>query len=274
LKGALLIAAACWVLLCAAPGIAVCADPAKSADPTVAEGSDWTKTTAQRFETLEGGSRVRAVNPHGNVYARFGGYENQLEVLSTGQRIEFDRPELEVRIDRSDEGVELTVGPAPGSTDASGVERRDRIDLVLFVPLGATLDVRTVDGAIEAKGLKGELIASTTSGEIRIRGVEGRVRAKSVRGRISVALENATTDQPQELTTETGDIEAYLWEDAAMRVEVATSGRISTDFSLEIEHRRFEEPGKRATAVVGPGGPKLTLSSKRGAVSLLRLPRE
>ena len=46
-----------------------------------------------------------------------------------------------------------------------------------------------------------------------------------------------------------------------------------TDFSIDIEHRRFEEPGKIAVATVGKGGPGLDLSSKRGPILLLRLPR-
>ena len=53
-------------------------------------------------------------------------------------------------------------------------------------------------------------------------------------------------------------------------MKLATSGRISTDFSLEIEHLRFEEPGKHGTATLGKGGPGLTIVSKRGAISLLR----
>ena len=39
-----------------------------------------------------------------------------------------------------------------------------RVDLVVFVPQGATLDARTDDGLLEAKGLKGDLIASTLKG--------------------------------------------------------------------------------------------------------------
>jgi hypothetical protein len=73
------------------------------------------------------------------------------------------------------------------------------------------------------------------------------------------------------MTTETGEIEVYLWEDADLDVRIATSGEISTDFSIDIEHRRFEEPGKHAVATVGKGGAELALRSKRGPVRLLRL---
>ena len=71
-----------------------------------------------------------------------------------------------------------------------------------------------------------------------------------------------------------GDIEVYLWEDASMEVHLATSGEISTDFTIEIEHRRFEEPGKHGRATLGAGGSVLSLHSKRGRVRLFRLQRD
>ena len=146
--------------------------------------------------------------------------------------------------------------------------------VVLFVPIGHALDVQTENDLIEAKKLKGDVIASSIKGDINLRSIHGRVQAKSVHGRIAVVLATGVTDRPQDVTTETGDIELHIGEDADMEVHIATSGEISTDFSLEIEHRRFEEPGKHAHAVIGEGGPGLTLTSKRGRVRLLRLLRE
>ena len=95
-----------------------------------------------------------------------------------------------------------------------------------------------------------------------------------MRGAVSVALESDATEQDQSITTETGDIEVYLWEDANVQVQLATSGEISTDFSIDIEHRRFEEPGKLGRAAVGKDGPLLVLESKRGRVRLLRQQRD
>ncbi len=229
------------------------------ANPGLSDGS-WLKETSEWLETIEAGGRVRVVNPTGNIYARFGGYDNVVEVLATIQRPEGSTGR-DVSVARSGAGLDLTV-----SGKASG-----RVDLVIFVPLGATLDARTQDGRIEIKGLRGDVIASSIKGDIWIRSVEGRVQAKTARGEISAALATGVTPKRQDFTTVTGDIEIYLREDANMRVTLATSGEISTDFSMQIEHRRFEEPGKHAVAVVGRGGPELFLSSKRGRIRLLRL---
>jgi len=257
-----------------------------SADPlTLDEGtSEFERSSTQWLESIEAGGTVAVVNPFGNVYARFGGYDNQVEILATTQRLETELPELVVGVEQVEGGLDIVVGPARptagGATGAAPVadsksfETRDRVDLVVFVPQGATLDVRTDDDLIEVKGLKGDVIASSVKGDVRIRSIEGRVRAKTTRGQISAMLETDATKQAQELTTETGDIEVHIWEDANFHVRIATSGEISTDFSLTVEHRRFEEPGKLAEAVVGQGGPELRLSSKRGRVRLLRLQRQ
>lgn len=241
------------------------------------EESSGLKQTEQWIEHIEHGGTVRVLNPFGNVYARFGGYADEVEVLATIQHLEQGRPRLEVaRTPDGRKGLEVTVGFAGRAAGArpEWAETRDRVDLVVFVPQGAVFDVETRDGEIEVKGIEGDVAASSIHGNMRITAVKGRVRAKSARGRIAATLENGVTEEAQDLRTETGDIEVYLWEDAHMDVRLATSGEISTDFSIEIEHRRFEEPGKQGRARVGKGGPGLTLESKRGHLSLLRLQRD
>jgi hypothetical protein len=247
--------------------------PLAVAPPT--ETESWEKTTSQWFETLEPGGTVRVINAFGSIYARFGGYEGRLEILATRQRIDRDLPELEIRRRHTGGGFELTVGPA-GEAPAAAPERkrRDRVDLVLFVPKGFVLDARTEGGGIEAKGLRSDLVARSSTGDIRVRSVQGHVRLESAGGQVSATLETGATGEAQEIRTETGEIEVHLWEDADFQVEIATSGEISTDFSLHIEHLRFKEPGKHATATIGRGGPALTLLSKRGPVRLLRLQKD
>lgn len=236
------------------------------------------KQSEQWFESVGPGETLRVVNRFGNVYARFGGYEPQTEILATIQKLDPDRPALEVVRERVESGLVVRVGYADPASSGSLVTMPtagspDQVDLVLFVPKGATLDVETTDGLIAIKKIRSDLFASSIDGEIRIQSIEGRIKVKSDRGPISATIEVGVTDQPQEITTVTGDIEVHLWEDAGMDVRVATSGEISTDFTMEIEHRRFEEPGKHAKATVGKGGPRLDLRSKRGRVRLLRLPR-
>jgi hypothetical protein len=235
----------------------------------------WKKETLQEFVTIEPGGTVRVDNPFGRIYSRFGGYENKVEILATIQRLDHGLPELKIDYSRSGPGLDITVRAGDeGQEQKASVDRGDRIDLVVFVPEGAPLDARTEEDLIDVKGLKGDVAARSKKGDIRIRAVKGRVTARTDRGQLSAALETAVTEKAQEFSSVTGDIEIYLWEDADMNVEIKTTGEISTDFSITIEHHPFEEPGKHATAVVGKGGPRLSLYSKRGRAKLLRLQKD
>ncbi len=261
------------IVLCALV-ICVCVQtanvtPASAEDVAPFEEETFRKENERWIENVETGKTIYVVNPYGNVYARFGGYDNELELLAAIQRLDPSRRQLEVVRSRTDGNLRIEVKEkADDRADAQAT--KDRIDVVLFVPLGSTLDAQTEFGLIEVKGLKSDLIATSLTGNMRLRGIRGRIQAKSARGEISAALVTGGTTDGQEFTSETGDIEIYLEEDADIDVHIATSGEITTDFSLQIEHRRFEEPGKYATARVGEGGPKLSVRSKRGRAKLMR----
>lgn len=229
----------------------------------------WEKSTETYFEKVGKAARVAVENPHGNIWVRFGGYEDQVEIIATQQRLEFELPRLIV--ERESAGGDLHVRVVSEKPDVpSPPDRRDRVDLVLFVPIGRHVELSTIDDDIAVKGLKGDLTISTVKGNVMLRKVTGAVNVRSELGQVVALLESGVTQSSQHLESITGDIEVTVYEDARHDVTIATSGIISTDFSIEIEHRRFEEPGKHARATIGGGGPKLSMTSKRGRISLLR----
>jgi hypothetical protein len=261
----------CAVGVCALIFFAGSLEPALTEDPD----PDF-KQSANRVEKIRPGGTLRVRNPFGNIYARFGGYENQVELLSTTQRLERDLPELRVDLQTGPDGMEISVDFELKADQTAPPQdgTRDHVDLVVFVPQGVTLDIETRLGSMEVKKLKSDLIASSIAGDMMLKSIKGRVRAKSERGKITAIIESGMTSLPQDIVTSTGDIEVHVWEDSQFNVELATSGVISTDFSLEIEHRRFEEPAKIGRAVLGDGGPVLKLHSKQGRVQLLRMQRD
>ena len=229
----------------------------------------WEKSTETYFEKVGKVGRVVVENPHGNIWVRFGGYEDQVEIIGTEQRLEPELPRLIVK--REIVGDDLHVGVVSEKPDVpSPVDRRDRIDLVLFVPIGRHVELSTTKDDIAVKGLKGDLTVRTVKGNVTLRKVNGALNVRSERGQIVALLESNVTQSSQHFESITGDIEVTVYEDATHDVTIATSGIISTDFSVEIEHKRFEEPGKHARATIGGGGPKLSMTSKRGRISLLR----
>jgi hypothetical protein len=234
------------------------------------------KEAFQWFESVEPGGTVRITNPYGSIYARFGGYEGQVEILATAQRLETELPALNVVRTARDGGLEVNVDYLlePGQTRPTEKATRDRIDLVCFIPQGSTLEAETTDGTIAIKKLKSDVVLSSDTGDLQINAVAGNVQAKTARGRIEATLSTGVTSDPQTFSTVTGDIELWVWEDAKLDIDLATTGEISTDFSIEIEHRRFEEPSKFGKAQLGGGGPALSLYSKKGRLKLLRLQKD
>lgn len=221
------------------------------------------------FAALPAGGRLEVENPYGDVRLRQGGESGtEVELFALLQ----PSPQgelLEVAFATTGDTLTATVR----STKESTARRPARADLVLFVPSSFPVRVTTGsgDGLIEAKGIRGSLHAIAVRGDIVAKGVKGGICAQSRSGTISAEL--GGTGEQQSLVTETGAIEAYLWEDADLTVTAATSGEISTDFSLQIDYRRSEEPSKMATAVLGKGTSSLRIESKQGRVRMLRLPR-
>lgn len=213
------------------------------------------------------GGRLAVVNPLGDVRLRAGGQSGRKVEVFSALQPSSEGVLPEVRLVQEAEGTLRVVAQAPPSGGRAG-----RADLVLFVPGSVSVSVSTEQGAVEVRGLGGAVDARSGGGNIVAKGVKGGLCARSQTGSIVAELESGTQGA-QALTTLTGDITAYLWEDASLTVRAATSGEISTDFSLAMEYRRSEEPNKVATVVVGGGAGRLALESKQGRVRILRLPR-
>lgn len=220
---------------------------------------------------LPEGQPIQVENPHGSVYMRFGGYEHQLDIRSTVQQpdgaatIAFQPAAREGRFEvapRLPQGVELAQG--------------QRIDLVLYVPKGHAVTVRTASGIIESRGLKSDIDLGTESGEIAVRGTDGTVQARTGEGRIEITLEDrAPPGSIQRMTSRTGSVAVNVSDKLDAEVRMSTSQQFATDYSIAVEHRDGEEPNKVATAVVGtpkPGKDKaqIVLESLANEVRLLR----
>ena len=219
--------------------------------------------------TLPAGQRIDVDNPHGNVYLRFGGYEHQLDIRATVQQ---PAGAPDYRFTPGPQGGVFRVAPA--LAEGAVPVATQRIDLVLYVPEGHPLQVRTLDGAIESRGVRGNVDYRSLSGEIAARGTTGTLQAASESGKIRVMLESAAAGSRQRLSTRIGDISIGVSDRLGAELRLATSGTYTTDYSLQIERHDGEEPDKRAQARVGvtkgaqPG--TIEVESLRGNVRLWR----
>jgi hypothetical protein len=220
------------------------------------------------------GSVIRVDNPHGDTRLRHGGSESNLEVAAILQQLATDGSRLELQVDIGDDEAVITVARIKlDGTVTTEVPRGDkaRADLALMIPEGTTVVVRGGTGLVEARGVRTDVDLSTTSGTIRVAGTRGAITAHSDRGAVEITLETAVTKQPQKLSSITGPITVFTSSDNDLDVTMATSGSLTTDFTLEVDHRDNEEPNKTAAATVGRGGHSLEITSKRGDLALRRV---
>jgi hypothetical protein len=173
-------------------------------------------------------------------------------------------PEINIKRERNTLSLTTTFTQNPQG-------KQDRIDLVAFVPEKILTQVETTFGEIEIKGLKDDITTTSQRGKITIKSVIGHVEGKNDSGSISVELLPEVTSLPQDFVTTTGDISLYLSQDIDANVVVQTSGEISTDFSLQINFDETKEPDKIGKATLGKGGEKISATSKRGKIRLLRI---
>jgi hypothetical protein len=212
---------------------------------------------------LPAGQAIEVDNPHGSVFLRFGGYEHQLDIRATIQQ-----PSGAPKFAFAPGAREGRFVVAPSLPAGAQRAESQRIDLVLYVPEKHAVRVRTIDGGIESRGLKSDVVFNSESGNISLRGTEGTVQAESAEGRIRAMLGKAPPASYQRFSTRTGDIRIGATDGLDAEVQMATSGTITTDYSLAIEHRDREEPDKRAQATVG--APKAGKEKAVVAVDSLR----
>lgn len=135
------------------------------------------------------------------------------------------------------------------------------------VPNGVHLTARTVNGAVEATGLTGDVRAMTVNGAISV-ATRGLARATTVNGRIEVRLGRADWSNELEFETTNGSVVVYAPADLSAQVSASTvNGSIETDFPLEVRGRFTN---RRINGTVGQGGRSLSMSTVNGSIELRR----
>lgn len=193
-------------------------------------GDDWAKTFTVagtpdlRIETNDGSVTVKTATD-GKISAR---------VFTTGWKI--GPGEVEVREFQSGGRVELVVRCPRTRFGFSSIHRSIRVEV--DVPRHTNADVHTGDGAIDIRGLAGELRLRTGDGRIEADALDGSLKADTGDGHVRIRgrLDN--------LTVHTGDgsIEADVLPGSRMamgwRIETGDGGvtvRLPRDFGAELD---------------------------------------
>ncbi|HEX6041846.1 DUF4097 family beta strand repeat-containing protein [Longimicrobium sp.] len=232
----------------------------------------------------------------GNVHAEPASGD-QVEVI--GRRRGDDADQVRIEVVETDDGVTIcTVYPTRPSRGNGNDEgrrgRRDddnpcnnghsgsidvddaRIDFTVRVPAGVRLAASTVEGDIEATGLRSPVNAASVSGNVRVSTSES-ARAATVSGDVDATFGQADGDD-LEFASVSGDVVVRLAGDVGAEVEANTlSGDIQSDFDLRIRGNGSDndggfniQVGKQASGTIGRGGPELSLNTVSGNIRVLR----
>lgn len=194
---------------------------------------------------------------------------DQVVLVANIQRHKDDPRRAEIRVEPG-ERLEIAVDYPPDA-EATGLTRemeKRRVDVSVLIPHGVRLEAKTKGGLIEAKGLSAPAHADSHTGNIVLK-TSAPVAAYTERGTIDVTFSKTSWGEAVRLETLTGDIAVWLPPDASVAVEAATTGELSTDFSIDVEHRPPNDK-KHAMAKIGGGEAKLGIETEKGRVKLFR----
>ena len=211
---------------------------------------------------------VRGIN--GSIDAELApGREVVVEAEKWGGRSDPDRVKIEVT--RDHDGVKICSRYprrwGGGLTDCNGFSNIGNNDVQVRyhvrVPAGVTARFSTVNGGIEAVGLRGPVAARTVNGAVRLE-TSDEAEATTVNG--SIVARARPGHEDLSFRTINGSIRLELPADASAELHGRTiNGSMSSDFPVEMRRGWI---GRRLLGKIGHGGPDVRLQTINGSISL------
>lgn len=168
---------------------------------------------------------------------------------------------------------QVRVDISNGSITAHGPDNLRRrgwsVTYEIFVPRASNVEIRAVNGGIDATDVDGTVHVGTTNGGIHLARIAGDVSGATTNGGVHVELAGNTWKGRQlELSTTNGGVTVSMPEGYSAHVEAETvNGGIDSEFPLTVTGRI----GRRdLDAKLGSGGPLIHISTVNGGVNLRR----
>jgi hypothetical protein len=154
----------------------------------------------------------------------------------------------------------------PGPGGRMNVRDNDvNVEFRVKVPAGVRFLGRTVNGGIQASGLKADAEAHTVNGGVQLEST-GTARAETVNGGIEARLGRADWEGALELKTVNGGIDVVMPEGLSAEVKASTvNGDIQTDFPLTVTGRISK---RKLQGTIGSGGRLLEMETVNGGIEL------
>lgn len=154
---------------------------------------------------------------------------------------------------------------ASGDDYRSSVRNNDvSVHFRVEVPAGVRLDIRTVNGDVDARELISDVDARTVNGDVEVT-TRGFARARTVNGSITAAM-GRWMPQGAEFETVNGSIELDLPDDVDADLDASwVNGGLDSDLPLMVDGR----VGRRSVqGRLGDGGPDLDIKTVNGSIRI------
>ena len=230
-------------------------------------------------KAVEKGTYIEIKGVNGSIEAEAAdGNKIRVVALKHGRRS--DPRDVEIHVVEHEGGITICAvypGRGRGGHDDDcdhmvpmrGWSRRNNdvvVDFEIEVPAGVRLIARTINGKIEVDDLESDVEVVTVNGNIEI-STTGHAEAKTVNGKIKASFESGDWEGEIEFRTVNGSITVQLPDDIDCAIDAhVLSGRITSDFPLEIRRGRFV--GSSARGTIGKGGRSLSLRTINGRIKI------
>jgi DUF4097 and DUF4098 domain-containing protein YvlB len=234
--------------------------------------------------TSDGAERLAVDVENGAVAVR--GAERSdiaLDVIKQSSSIRSDLEDLDVRVGRADQTLEIT---SEGGESTGWFQNPPRTDIDAEIPRQLAVDrIDTSVGRVTVRDVVGDPTIRTSTGRIDVDSVAGSVSAETSTGRIEIR----NVDMLGDVTASTGRIEAHVpGIDGDTRVGTET-GRVELALGpdLDAEIRAQTDTGSIdlenvslsgetigdnvVSGTVGDGGPTLDVETDTGSITLTEL---
>ena len=155
---------------------------------------------------------------------------------------------------------------APGEHWNSSTDNNDvKVDFTVRVPAGVKFRGETVNGEMEAMGLRADAAVSTVNGSVRVE-TTGFAEARTVNGSINATMGRADWANQADFRTVNGGITLTFPSglNAELRAETV-NGDIESDWPVTVTGRFGP---RRVTGTIGSGGRTLHLATVNGSIRL------
>ncbi len=202
---------------------------------------------------------------------------NEVEVIARKSAGKSDPDDVRVEVVEHDGGVTICAlypasmrpnqcRPGEGGTGGSTKNNDVKVEFAVRVPAGVRFTGRTVNGNIEANGLKSDVEAYTVNGNVKVATTGTAAAAKTVNGSIHAELGQSAWTKPAEFSTVNGSVDIALPAKTSADVHASTvNGGINTDFPLSVRGRFL---GRSIDGRIGAGGRDLKMSTVNGSIHL------